>query len=97
MISILRVISPGFLTTVQALGRPGYAHLGISACGAADALSLRLGNRLAGNPDGAASLEMTLAGGSFGFDHASVIAITGSDFQPTLDDMSIPLWQSVFV
>jgi hypothetical protein len=48
--------------TVQDLGR--CAHLGISASGAADALSLRAGNLLVGNPESAAALEMTLAGRS---------------------------------
>jgi antagonist of KipI len=76
----IRVLSPGFLTTCQDLGRPGYAHLGISASGAADTLSLRWGNRLVGNPDGAAALEMTLVGGAFEFEAAATIALTGSEF-----------------
>lgn len=74
------VHTPGFQTTVQDLGRPGYAHLGISASGAADALSLRLGNRLLGNPEGAAALEMTLTGGSFEFDRDTRVVLAGSDF-----------------
>ena len=66
------------MTTVQDLGRPGYAHLGISASGAADALSLRAGNLLVGNPEGAAGLEMTLAGGTFEFESAALVALTGA-------------------
>ncbi|MFN7994510.1 MAG: biotin-dependent carboxyltransferase family protein [Bryobacteraceae bacterium] len=65
---------------MQDLGRPRYAHLGISASGAADAVSLRAGNLLCGNPEGAAALEMTLAGGVFEFESAAVVALTGSDF-----------------
>ena len=45
-ISILR---GGLQDTVQDLGRNGYAHLGISSSGAADAFSLRIGNLLVGN------------------------------------------------
>jgi len=86
------VISPGLLTTVQDLGRPGYAHLGISASGAADALSLRAGNRLVGNPEGAAGLEMTLGGGTFEFEARAVVALTGADC-----DASIPMWRAVWV
>jgi biotin-dependent carboxylase-like uncharacterized protein len=78
--SEIRVLSPGFLSTCQDLGRPGYAHLGISASGAADALSLRWGNRLVGNPEGAAALEMTLVGGAFEFASAATVALTGSEF-----------------
>ena len=86
----IRVISPGLLTTVQDLGRPGYAHLGISASGAADALSLRAGNLLVGNAEGAAALEMTLAGATFQFGSHAVVALTGADFEA-----SIPMWTTV--
>ncbi|WP_443706231.1 biotin-dependent carboxyltransferase family protein [Saccharothrix obliqua] len=47
---------------VQDLGRPGYAHLGVPPSGALDAPSLRLANRLAGNPEDAACLEVLLGG-----------------------------------
>jgi biotin-dependent carboxylase-like uncharacterized protein len=78
------------LTTVQDLGRPGFAHLGISASGAADALSLRAGNLLACNPEGAAALEMTLAGGTFEFESGAVVALAGAEF-----DVSVPMWRTV--
>ena len=55
----------GQLTTVQDLGRDGFGPMGVSPSGAADAVSLRLGNRLVGNLEGAAALEMTLLGGAF--------------------------------
>ena len=80
------------MTTVQDLGRPGYAHLGISAAGAADALSLRAGNLLVGNPEGAPALEMTLAGGTFEFESPALVAITGADFEAT-----IPMWSGVWI
>lgn len=75
---------------MQDLGRPGYAHLGISASGAADALSLRAGNLLVGNPEGAPALEMTLAGGTFEFESGAVVSLTGGDFET-----GIPMWQAV--
>src|SRR5690349_25144761 len=74
------VRSPGFLTTVQDLGRPGYAQLGISASGAADSYSLRIGNLLVGNAPRAAALEMTLIGAALEFSEASMVALTGSEF-----------------
>jgi antagonist of KipI len=77
---------------VQDLGRPGYAHLGISASGAADALSLRAGNLIVGNPEGAAALEVTLAGGTFEFEKRALVALTGADFEA-----SIPLWTRVWL
>ena len=58
--SAIRVLSPGLHTTVQDLGRFGWAHFGISASGAADPFALRAGNLLVGNAENAAALEMTL-------------------------------------
>lgn len=66
------------LTTVQDLGRPGHAASGAPRGGAADTLSLRIGNRLLGNDDGAAALEMTLTGGEFLFEREAVVLISGA-------------------
>ncbi len=95
--NFLRVITPGFQTTVQDLGRYSYAHLGVSASGAADAFSMRLGNLLIGNAEDAAALEMTLVGGTFEFRGDALVAFTGSDFGPALDGVPLPLWTSIHV
>ena len=84
---MIRVSQAGFLTTVQDLGRYHYAHLGIAPGGAADALSLRIGNLLAGNQENAAALEMTLVGGTFEFESGATVVLAGSDF-----GASIPLY-----
>jgi antagonist of KipI len=91
----IHVRSPGLFTTVQDLGRPGFGILGVSASGAADPLSLRMGNRLAGNPEGAAALEMTLLGGAFAFPDGAVLALSGSDFGATLDHVPVDPWTSL--
>ena len=88
--SQIHVLAPGFLTTVQDLGRFGYAQFGISASGAADPLALRAGNLLVGNAENAPALEMTLTGGEFAFDGSAVISVTGSEFIS-----SVPMWQPV--
>src|SRR5208283_1332473 len=75
----IRVVKPGFFTTVQDRGRYGYAHFGISPAGAADALSLRIANLLAGNDEGAPALEMTLLGATLGFEESAIIAICGAN------------------
>ncbi|HEU0122845.1 MAG TPA: biotin-dependent carboxyltransferase family protein [Bryobacteraceae bacterium] len=72
------VESPGLLATVQDLGRPGYGLQGVSRAGAADALALRIGNRLLRNAEGAAAIEMTLTGGRFVFPEGAEIALTGA-------------------
>jgi KipI family sensor histidine kinase inhibitor len=80
----IEVLQPGLLATVQDLGRPGLAHLGVPRSGAADAASLRLANRLAGNPDDAAGLEVTLGRLTLRFDDAGVVAVTGAPVPLTL-------------
>lgn len=75
----IQVIEPGMLTTVQDLGREGWSASGVVAGGAADPVALRIGNRLVGNSDEAAGLEMTLVGGLFGFEKPATIALTGGD------------------
>lgn len=92
--STLEVLAPGMLTTVQDLGREGFGPIGVSPSGAADPVSLRIGNRLVGNAEGAAGLEMTLLGGTFQFQGACVAALTGSDFGAALDNAPVSPWNS---
>jgi len=92
----LQVLSPGPLTTVQDLGRPGYAHLGISAGGAADAIALRLANRLVGNPDDAAALEVTVRGPVLRAERDVRIAVAGT-LSMTLDGVAVPCGQTLRV
>jgi antagonist of KipI len=89
---VIQVREPGLFTTVQDLGREGLGSMGVSPSGAADAVSLRMGNRLVGNAEGAAGLEMTLLGGTFEFPDGAVLALAGSDFDATLDGKPVELW-----
>lgn len=75
----LEIRRPGFATTVQDLGRPGHAALGVGRSGAADRGSFRLANRLVGNPSGAAGLEVTLGGLVLRASASTTIAVTGAD------------------
>jgi len=95
--SVIQVHTPGLLTTVQDLGREGFGPLGVSPSGAADATSLRIGNRLVGNREDAPGLEMTLLGGTFAFPDGAVLALAGSDFGATLDGKPIAVWESLEV
>jgi len=76
--TVLEVIDAGTLTTVQDLGRPGWAHLGVPRSGALDEPALRLANRLVGNEESAAGLETTLDGVRFRLDRAARVAVTGA-------------------
>ncbi|GAA1929560.1 urea amidolyase family protein [Microbacterium aoyamense] len=58
----IRIVEPGLLATLQDLGRPGAAALGVAVAGAFDRRALRTANRLLGNPEDAAAIEVTLGG-----------------------------------
>ena len=90
----LIILDPGPLATIQDLGRLGYAHLGISPCGAADSFSIRVANRLAGNPDSAPVIEMTQFGATIRFDQDLVCAITGAGVDAVLGETAVPLWRA---
>lgn len=87
----IEVISPGPLTTIQDLGRPGWAHIGVPRSGAADRESLQLANQLVGNDGGAAALETTLVGPQLLFGARATVALTGALVGPRLGDRPVPM------
>lgn len=93
----ITVVKPGWFTTVQDLGRYGYQQYGVPVSGAMDRYSYILANRLIGNRDQDAALEIILKGPELLFEHDSVIAVTGADLTPSVNGISIPLWTSVLV
>ena len=73
------VMSAGTMTTVQDWpGRVGYWEVGVPPCGPFDSLSLRLANRLVGNAEGTAALEITMTGPTLRFNSATSIAVVGA-------------------
>ncbi|MGW0188624.1 5-oxoprolinase subunit C family protein [Streptomyces sp. NPDC003362] len=81
----LAVVRAGALTTVQDLGRPGHAHLGVPRSGALDAPAAALVNRLVGNPPEAAVLETTLTGCAVRPRSAVTVAVGGAPCAVTVD------------
>ena len=81
----LEIVSPGALTLVQDLGRPGLAHLGVGTAGAMDRAAHTLANRLVGNPVGAATLEVVLGGLVVRFAAPTWFAVTGAWGELVLD------------
>ncbi|WNV91153.1 biotin-dependent carboxyltransferase family protein [Umezawaea sp. Da 62-37] len=73
----LTVLRTGPQALVQDLGRPGYAHLGVPPSGALDMPALRLANRLAGNPESAAGLEVLLGGLAVRARCSCTVVVTG--------------------
>jgi antagonist of KipI len=93
----IRVKIPGMFSTIQDLGRYGYAHLGISPAGAADRLSLRIANLLAGNQENAPALEMTLLGATLEFDERRIVGMAGADCDAKVGTSAVPLGEAVEV
>ncbi|MGH4030454.1 biotin-dependent carboxyltransferase family protein [Actinomycetota bacterium Odt1-20B] len=84
------VVRAGALTTVQDLGRPGHAHLGVPRSGALDPPAARLANRLVGNPQDAAVLETTLNGCALRPRCAVTVAVVGAPCPVRVDGRPAP-------
>lgn len=91
----IMVVKPGWLTMVQDLGRYGYQQYGMPVSGAMDCYSFVVANRLIGNRDHDAALEITLKGPELLFERDAVIAVTGADLTPSMNGVRIPRWTSL--
>jgi biotin-dependent carboxylase-like uncharacterized protein len=87
---VLTVLAPGPLATVQDRGRPGYAGIGVPRSGAADASAAGLANRLVGNTDAAATLEVTAGGLRVRAERTVLVAVTGAPAPVTVDGRPAP-------
>ncbi len=88
----VEVLSPGTQTSVQDYpGRLGYWAVGVPPSGPMDSRSLRLGNRLLGNEEGAAALEITMNGPLLRFNCDARVAVTGATIALTLDGENVPM------
>lgn len=96
----LEILSAGPMTTIQDLGRQGYAGRGYRRCGACDKYAMRLANLLAWNlsgEDNSSVVEFTLSGGRIRFTEGALIALTGADMCPKLDGSPISMYRTVQV
>jgi biotin-dependent carboxylase-like uncharacterized protein len=85
------IIRPGMLTTVQDLGRWGRQSTGVPVAGPMDSYSHCLANRLVGNDEGAAALEITLMGPELRADSDVLCAVAGAQFRLTIDGVPVPM------
>ncbi|UVM71194.1 urea carboxylase [Pseudomonas alvandae] len=86
------VLSPGTQTSVQDYpGRLGYWAVGVPPSGPMDSRSLRLGNRLLGNDEGAAALEITMSGPLLRFNCNARVTVTGAQIALALDGEAVPM------
>ena len=91
----INVMLAGTHTTVQDYpGREGYWDIGVPPSGPMDDLAFRLGNRLLGNLETAAGLEMAVTGPTLRFNTDAVISLTGAPMRAQLDGNAAPYWRA---
>lgn len=93
----IRILNPGLLSSLQDLGRFGYQASGFSPAGAADSDALMAANLLVGNEPGEAAVEMNLKGMEVVFGSDCVIALTGGNMSPCVNDEPVPMYRALCV
>jgi urea carboxylase len=94
----VEVIQPGTHTTIQDYpGRIGYWDIGVPPSGPMDDLAFRLANRVLGNEESAAGLELTVSGPTLRFNTATQIALTGARMKADLDGRAVDWYVPVDV
>lgn len=91
----IKFIQSGLFTTIQDQGRTGYQNSGFHVCGAMDQRSYKIANMLLDNKETAAVLEFTMMGPTIQFTTNTVIAITGGDFVPKLNNQPVAMYQAI--
>jgi urea carboxylase len=94
----VRVIAGGTATSVQDWpGRLGLWNVGVPPSGPMDDHGFRLGNRILGNPEGTAGLEVTASGPTLLFETPATICITGANFGATVDGEPVPRGEALHI
>ncbi len=95
--TIMKILKPGVYTTIQDLGRYNYQKSGMTVSGAMDEFSLRVANILVGNREDEACLEATLLGPEIKFQGDALIAVTGANLVPMINNEAMDMWSLVKV
>ena len=88
---MLKVLKPGFYTSVQDGGRVHYRHFGVPVSGALDQTALKRANALLENDPGAAALEITMQGPEVEFTEQTFMVLSGSTLEATLDGEAVEM------
>lgn len=88
---MIKVLNPGFYSTIQDLGRYGYQEYGVPYSGVMDRTAATLVNTLLGNDDHEAVIEMTMTGVKLQFDTVTCIAISGAHMAPKLNEIPVEI------
>jgi antagonist of KipI len=87
----IQIIKHGIADSIQDTGRYGLQYLGINPSGAMDKMAAQIANLLVGNQLNDALIELHFPASSFLFEEETIIALSGADFEATINDSPIPL------
>lgn len=93
----IKIISGGFLTTIQDLGRFGYQETGMAVSGVMDTRAASLANILVGNDENEAVIEVTMMGPTIEFTADNMVAVTGGDLGAAIDGVPVTQYEAVLV
>ena len=88
---MITVINSGIYSTIQDLGRPGFAHIGVPASGAMDSYSAKVGNQILNNHPNDSVIEITFGGCQFRFEESAWVCITGADCNSDVNGARVSL------
>ncbi|MBD0832756.1 5-oxoprolinase subunit C family protein [Aestuariibaculum sediminum] len=88
---MVRVLKPGFYSSIQDFGRVSFQHYGVPCAGVMDRYSAGMANVILGNPPDLAVLEMTITGASLQFECETIICLSGANLSPKINDDEISL------
>jgi len=94
---VFDVIQPGAYTTVQDRGRFSYQQFGVPVCGVVDSFAYQVANALVGNFQDQAVLEATIFGPTLKVLNQGLIAVTGGNLTPLINNVALPIWESVAI
>ncbi|MEM9884461.1 MAG: biotin-dependent carboxyltransferase family protein [Bacteroidota bacterium] len=93
----LAIIKSGLMTSIQDHGRKGWMYYAIPRSGAMDNRAAQLALKLLGKASGEAVIECTSIAPHILFHQKTLIAITGADFDWSLEDKKVVLNQIIEV
>ena len=88
--ALVHVDAPGMYTTIQDEGRVGYQQYGMPVAGPMDSESYLLGQALVGNVEPVGALECTVLPPKLTVKGTCIVAFTGADMQPTINNVVVP-------
>lgn len=87
----IQITKQGIADSIQDTGRYGWQNLGINPGGAMDTMAAQIANLLVGNPFDEAVIELHFPASSFLFEEQTLIALSGADFEATINGLPVPL------